>query len=115
MNLVTLDSVWRSKGEPRIDLIKIDVEGAEEQVVSGSLELLAASHPVLILENKHGPKVTGTSTAKILEPLGYEFYTYNHFLNKLAKIKTQQYSISTLNIIAIHPSDLEKVADMISV
>jgi protein O-GlcNAc transferase len=115
VNLVTLDSVWRSKGEPRIDLIKIDVEGAEEQVVSGSLELLAASHPVLILENKHGPKVTGTSTAKILEPLGYEFYTYNHFLNKLAKIKTQQYSISTLNIIAIHPSNLEKVADMISV
>ncbi|MFS8830175.1 FkbM family methyltransferase [Synechococcus sp. R8-2] len=115
VNLVTLDSVWRSKGEPRIDLIKIDVEGAEEQVVSGSLELLAASHPVLILENKHGPKVTGTSTAKILEPLGYEFYTYNHFLNKLAKIKTQQYSISTLNIIAIHSSDLEKVADMISV
>jgi protein O-GlcNAc transferase len=115
VNLITLNSVWRSRGEPQIDLIKIDAEGAEEQVVSGGLELLAAGHPIIIFKNKHVSKVTGTATAKILEPLGYEFYTYNRFLNKLTRVRPQQYSISTLNIIAIHPSDLEKVADMISV
>lgn len=115
VNLITLNSVWRSRGEPQIDLIKIDAEGAEEQVVSGGLELLAAGHPIIIFENKHVSKVTGTATAKILEPLGYEFYTYNRFLNKLTRVRPQQYPVSALNIIAIHPSDLEKVADMISV
>ncbi|MFS8832478.1 FkbM family methyltransferase [Synechococcus sp. R55.6] len=115
VNLITLNSVWRSRGEPQIDLIKIDAEGAEEQVVSGGLELLAAGHPIIIFENKHVSKVTGTATAKILEPLGYEFYTYNRFLNKLTRVRPQQYPVSALNIIAIHPLDLEKVADMISV
>jgi FkbM family methyltransferase len=115
VNLITLNSVWRSRGEPQIDLIKIDAEGAEEQVVSGGLELLAAGHPIIIFENRHVSKVTGTATAKILEPLGYEFYTYNRFLNKLTRVRPQQYPVSALNIIAIHPSDLEKVADMISV
>ncbi|ABD01469.1 methyltransferase, FkbM family [Synechococcus sp. JA-2-3B'a(2-13)] len=115
VNLITLNSVWRSRGEPQIDLIKIDAEGAEEQVVSGGLELLAAGHPIVIFENEHVSKVTGTATAKILEPLGYEFYTYNRFLNKLTMVRPQQYPVSALNIIAIHPLDLEKVADMISV
>jgi len=115
VNLTTLDSIWRSRGKPQIDLIKIDAEGAEEQVVSGGLELLAASRPIIIFENIHVSRVTGTATAKILEPLGYEFYTYNRFLNKLTKVKPQQYLVSALNIIAIHPSSLEKVADMVSV
>jgi len=110
----TLDSIWRSKGKPQIDLIKIDAEGAEEQVISGALELLAATQSIVIFENISGSKVTGSATAKVLEPLGYGFYTYNRFLNKLTKVKPQQYPVSALNIIAIHPSNLEKVADMIS-
>lgn len=114
VNLTTLDSIWRSKGKPQIDLIKIDAEGAEEQVISGALELLAATQSIVIFENISGSKVTGSATAKVLEPLGYGFYTYNRFLNKLTKVKPQQYPVSALNIIAIHPSNLEKVADMIS-
>lgn len=113
VNLVTLDSVWRSKGEPQIDLIKIDAESAEDRVISGGKELLSASHPVIIFENKRSP--IGTATAKVLELLGYEFYTYNRFLNKLTRVKPQQYPIAASNTIAIHPSDLGKVADMMSV
>ncbi len=115
VNLVTLDSVWHSKGKPQIDLLKIDAEGAEEQVISGALELLAASHPIIIFENQHASKSTGIATARILEPLGYEFYTYSRFLNKLTKVKPLQYPVSALNIIGIHPLDLDKVRDMILV
>ncbi|MEN9222923.1 MAG: FkbM family methyltransferase, partial [Thermostichus sp. BF3_bins_97] len=114
VRLMTLDSVWRSRNQPKIDLIKIDAEGAEEQVVSGALELLAESHPVVIFENQHASKSTGLATAQVLEQLGYEFYTYNKFLNKLTKVRPTQYPVSSLNIIGIHPSDLEKVQNMIS-
>ncbi|MFS8860329.1 FkbM family methyltransferase [Synechococcus sp. B60.1] len=113
VSLTTLDSIWRSQGKSQVDLIKIDAEGAEEQVISGALELVAATQPIVIFENISGSKVTGSATAKILESLGYGFYTYNRFLNKLTKVKPQQYPVSALNIIAIHPSSLEKVADMI--
>ncbi|MEN9224247.1 MAG: FkbM family methyltransferase, partial [Thermostichus sp. DRC_bins_24] len=114
VRLMSLDSVWRSRNQPKIDLIKIDAEGAEEQVVSGALELLAESHPVVIFENQHASKSTGLATAQVLEQLGYEFYTYNKFLNKLTKVRPTQYPVSSLNIIGIHPSDLEKVQNMIS-
>jgi len=113
VNLVTLDSVWHSKGKPQIDLLKIDAEGAEEKVISGASELLTASHPIVIFENQHASRSTGIATARILEPLGYKFYTYSRFLNKLTKVKPLQYPVSALNIIGIHPLDLDKVSDMI--
>ncbi|MFT0796732.1 FkbM family methyltransferase, partial [Synechococcus sp. H70.1] len=71
VSLTTLDSIWRSQGKSQVDLIKIDAEGAEEQVISGALELVAATQPIVIFENISGSKVTGSATAKILESLGY--------------------------------------------
>ncbi|MGQ9837293.1 MAG: FkbM family methyltransferase [Cyanobacteriota bacterium] len=113
VDLVTLDSVWRAKGQPKIDLVKIDAEGFEEQVVSGGSEMLTTNYPVIIFENQHASKSTGIATAKILDQLGYEFYTYNRLLNKLTKVKPLQYPVSALNIIGIHLSNLDKIKNMI--
>jgi FkbM family methyltransferase len=45
-----LDALVRELGLRRVDLIKIDVEGAEVQVLRGSKETLATFRPVLLVE-----------------------------------------------------------------
>ena len=46
----TLDSHWKSSGRSAIDVIKIDVEGAERLVIDGAKELMASDcHPRVIM------------------------------------------------------------------
>lgn len=45
---VTLDEMWKSHATPQ--LIKIDVEGAEERVLKGARQLLAEAQPALLVE-----------------------------------------------------------------
>nr|CAD62205.1 Ata11 protein [Saccharothrix mutabilis subsp. capreolus] len=45
----TLSEYWERLGRPRVDLIKVDVEGAEPLVIAGARELLAANPDVLVI------------------------------------------------------------------
>jgi FkbM family methyltransferase len=80
---VTLDSLEL----PACDLIKIDVEGAEPQVLRGASATIARHRPVLFVENNTVEKARATLTA-ILD-LGYHpwwhlslyFNSANHFGN----------------------------------
>jgi FkbM family methyltransferase len=47
---VTLDELWDGAGRPRVSFIKIDVEGAEEDVLRGAGAMIAATRPQLIVE-----------------------------------------------------------------
>jgi FkbM family methyltransferase len=46
----TLDDEWIALGSPAVSVVKIDVEGAEGQVLEGARALLAAEQPVLLIE-----------------------------------------------------------------
>lgn len=46
----TLDAEWAALGSPDVSVVKIDVEGAEHQVLGGAGALLAAKRPALVLE-----------------------------------------------------------------
>lgn len=46
-----LDDIWKEHGQPRIDLIKIDVEGHELACFLGGLELLKRNRPFIIFED----------------------------------------------------------------
>jgi FkbM family methyltransferase len=48
--VTTLDTAWAELGRPVVSIIKIDVEGAESQVLAGAPELLAAHRPHILLE-----------------------------------------------------------------
>ena len=50
IDIETLDNWWKQKNKPNVDLIKIDVEGYEDKVIHGSLELLKTYSPILIIE-----------------------------------------------------------------
>jgi FkbM family methyltransferase len=50
VSTITLDSVAQREGIPRIDFLKLDIEGAEELALRGAELVLSKSHPVVVFE-----------------------------------------------------------------
>jgi FkbM family methyltransferase len=78
----SLDDVLQRAGVHRVDVIKMDVEGAEELVLRGANKVVTSMRPVIIYEfnaeasaNLGLPKDGAT---KLLEGLGYEFFVDGH-------------------------------------
>ena len=84
----TLDRAAAEHGWSRVDFVKLDVEGAELEVVLGGREFLAASTPLVMFEIK-----TEVVDLRVLEPLaamGYEFYRLLPGMLVLAPFDSQQ-------------------------
>jgi FkbM family methyltransferase len=62
-----LDSLWAAGAIPRPDVIKMDVEGAEADVIAGGRAFLAATRPVLLIELHH----TNRAVVEAFDGLGY--------------------------------------------
>jgi FkbM family methyltransferase len=97
-----LDSVLEANLVGSVDVIKMDVEGAEELVLRGARAILTRSHPVVIFEvNPDAAKGMGLSADgawKFLEPLGYEFYRMDETGNP-SRIKSPP---AGGNVLAVH-------------
>lgn len=65
-----LDAILESRGVGRVDLLKIDVEGAWRQVFAGAPRVLAA-RPRLVMEVEGGDAERDAAAARLRE-LGYE-------------------------------------------
>ena len=64
--------------DSKIALIKIDVEGHEEQVINGGRELIKLNMPVIIFEQAADEIYDGGSrTTRALRELGYKFFILN--------------------------------------
>ena len=79
---ISLDEYVSAKDLPRVDLLKIDVEGAELSVLKGAYGLLSeANPPVVVCE--FADKTTANfgykaiSIRDFLETIGYRFYRWN--------------------------------------
>ncbi len=59
---------------PRLDLLKADVEGMEEQVLAGAVETIARHRPVLYLEDDR-PELSESLRARI-RSLGYKIHNH---------------------------------------
>ncbi len=77
--LTTLDIFSRNAALSRLDLVKIDVEGAELPALTGARDTLIRFKPYLIIEVQDETATSaGYKAADILEflePLGYRFHT----------------------------------------
>lgn len=77
-----LDDVWSSEGKPRISAMKIDVEGAEINVLNGAAELIAENKPPILLEapTKEQLDTLNSWLAKYgykhTQPVGFEPWNY---------------------------------------
>jgi FkbM family methyltransferase len=90
-----LDTVFAELGlVPTI--IKIDVEGHDEQVLRGSRQVLDQAHPILIIEVWAG----GQSIRGYLAPFGYRFFRYRRESRSLVALPTD--FAGDANLIAIH-------------
>ncbi|HEY5930472.1 MAG TPA: FkbM family methyltransferase [Burkholderiales bacterium] len=69
----TLDGWFRHAGLSDVDLIKMDVEGAEIEILEGASATLAMTAPMLLVQAYHlrGGKRTFDRCESILEKLGY--------------------------------------------
>jgi len=78
----TLDTYVEKKGVDHIDLIKMDIEGAELLALQGSEHTLSKSiAPAIVLEmadiNTIGLEYQATEIWDYLEQFGYQFYCFN--------------------------------------
>ncbi len=65
----TLDGAWAAAARPRVNVVKIDVEGAEPKVLAGATELLDTCRPVLTIEVLPGADLA--SLERLRERHGY--------------------------------------------
>lgn len=74
-----LDDIVRESGVARVDVIKIDVEGAEYLVLKGSQQTLARYHPIVLVEIiDHQLREMGSSAAQVREFFRSQGYTERH-------------------------------------
>jgi FkbM family methyltransferase len=46
----TLDNIWVEAGRPTVSVLKVDVEGAELEVLMGAQQMMESCHPTLLCE-----------------------------------------------------------------
>lgn len=79
---VTLDQIVSAVSAPQITLVKIDVEGAEPEVLGGGTQVIAAQRcPLIMIEfteaNLARRRSTSIHLARQLESLGYELCEFS--------------------------------------
>ena len=76
VELRTLDSWMTEEGWPRVDFIKVDVEGFEHEVIKGGMKILERFHPDLFIElDNNTLSAQGSSSRQLIDALsglGYE-------------------------------------------
>jgi FkbM family methyltransferase len=97
----SLDSLLEENGIDRVDVIKVDVEGAEELVLRGATKTLITNRPVIIFEYNPGCSarlsLSPYGARDLLESLGYEFVV----LGDCARSNAPESGPTYFNIVAI--------------
>lgn len=81
VDVTTLDEQAARRELPPINVIKLDVEGAEYRVLRGARGVLESSRPIVMLEYLEaalsGQGATGAVVLDLFLSLGYKLYTYD--------------------------------------
>jgi FkbM family methyltransferase len=77
--VTTLDSEWEDAGRPRVSVIKIDVEGAELQILEGARQCLEANRPYILIEwnevNLRAFQLERDAILKCAQQMSYELFS----------------------------------------
>jgi FkbM family methyltransferase len=79
IRLNTLDDLWPTFGNPRLDCIKIDIEGHEDRFLEGAKQTLAMNRPAILMEvNRYWYERRGVDFDTVIPqglPPDYRFLT----------------------------------------
>lgn len=84
VTLRRLDTIVGDAALPRLDLVKIDVEGHERAVLAGAAETLRRWRPVLVFESGHERPEDRVTIAALLAALEYDLVAVLHDYGALA-------------------------------
>ena len=105
---------------PRLDLLKIDVEGMEAAVLRGAKEIVERFRPVLYVENDRSD--SSEELMRLIDAMGYRMYWHAPFLyredNAFGDPENVFEGVASFNLLCFHKSaeitiDLEEVRDFI--
>jgi FkbM family methyltransferase len=103
--LCSLDYVMPEELVPRVGLVKLDVEGAEELVLRGARSILARSHPTVIFEMHHRAArrlcQDPVGSWRLLSSMGYRFFVLDDS-GSMCPLKSPPDSTTPINLIAMH-------------
>jgi len=96
VEICSLDAYFQREGLPRLDFMKIDVEGAEYKVLAGARRLLSEHKPVILMELLDGALRHQGSSAEavidLLRGMGFMVYDFAPATGKLVKSDSTQHS-----------------------
>ncbi|MEH2269284.1 MAG: FkbM family methyltransferase [Nostoc sp.] len=99
----TLDSLIEQENIEKVDFLKIDAEGHEMAVLTGSQKLLAHFAPVILYENLSGSQDSNLEVAQYLINIGYQLFYYQPYTQKLISVNSTNDFNEQLNFIALPP------------
>lgn len=67
----TLDGLLADRGIDGVDVLKIDVEGAEDRVMAGGEKTFSSGYPMTVLLDLHPPRVDAVALCRQLEGWGF--------------------------------------------
>ncbi|MFA5238954.1 MAG: FkbM family methyltransferase [Phycisphaerae bacterium] len=106
VDIFSVDDLALKTGVDRFDIIKMDVEGHEQQAIAGAKKIMVEGSPIIFYEIKEG---TGYHFAlmDVFRDLGYDSYYYVEGLSSLVKFhKGQKLDSYVLNMVAVRPESL---------
>jgi len=111
VNLRTLDSLAGDGPLDRIDVMKIDVEGAEASVIAGARDVLAATRPLIVIEiSDKALRGQGSDAGRligILRELNYEIGVFSPNTGRI-ELHADGRDLS-LNIVAMQPDRVPEI------
>lgn len=110
IRLRSLDAYLEDHPADRVDLIKVDVEGAEERVFRGARQTLERFRPLVLFEmNEQSLQLQGSccrSVADVLQSAGYCLFSFASATGALTRALVGVYSD---NVVAIHHDNVSSV------
>ncbi len=104
----TLDSLIERENLSTVDFLKIDAEGHELSVLTGSDKILSEFSPAILYENTDVGQRSNLAAADYLRGRGYRLFIYQPYLQKLLPVDSAEDLQGNLNVIALpsHLNDL---------
>ena len=87
VQMISLDKYVEEHSIPRVDFIKVDIDGAEVPFLRGARKTLVSKKPIVLIEvSERGQKAQGHSCLEIFQELsmaGYEFFSVRFMLRQI--------------------------------